>query len=157
MATGQVQAGFFDTWTRPVGPPLLHGPGPFNKWVFFLALNPARQVFTGLVQPLLGLFRGSPIQPNLIFFLKTQTQTQINQHHYQLNPQTPFIIYGRKKTPIFIFMYRFLHQHNIHSNFYILNPQTNTQNQKLLREEQNSIYHLWIDFYILNPQTNTQK
>ena len=54
-------------------------------------------------------------------------------------------------------MDRFLHQHNIHSNFYILNPQTNTQKQKLLREEQNSIYHLWIDFYILSPQTNTQK
>ena len=51
---------------------------------------------------------------------------------------------------------RFLHQHNIHSNFYILNPQTNTQKQKLLREEQNSIYHLWTDFYILNPQKNTQ-
>ena len=52
---------------------------------------------------------------------------------------------------------RFLHQHNIHSDFYILNPQTNTQKQKLLRGEQNSIYHLWTDFYILNPQTNTQK
>ena len=52
---------------------------------------------------------------------------------------------------------RFLHQHNIHSDFYILNPQTNTQKQKLLRREQNSIYHLWTDFYILNPQTNTQK
>ena len=54
-------------------------------------------------------------------------------------------------------MDKFLHQHNIHSDFYILNPQTNTQKQKLLREEQNSIYHLWTDFYILNPQTNTQK
>ena len=32
---------------------------------------------------------------------------------------------------------RFLHQHNIHSDFYILNPQTNTQKQKLLREEMN--------------------
>ena len=41
------------------------------------------------------------------------------------------------KTSIFTFMDRFLHQHNIHSDFYILNPQTNTQNQKLLREEMN--------------------
>ena len=34
-------------------------------------------------------------------------------------------------------MDRFLHQHNIHSDFYILNCQTNTQKQKLLREEMN--------------------
>ena len=142
-----------DPWVLPYYP----NPAHLINGSFFLAPNPTCQVFAGPVQLLLGLFRGSPIQPNLIFLKETQTQTQINQHCYQLNPQTPFIIYERNKTPIFIFMYRFLHQHNIHSNFYILNPQTNTQNQKLLREEQNSIYHLWTDFYILNPQTNTQK
>ena len=62
MATGRVRAGFFDIRTRPVGPPLLPGPNLFNKQVFFLAPNPARRVF---VQPLLGVFRGHPIQPNL--------------------------------------------------------------------------------------------
>ena len=65
MATGRVRAGFFDIRTRPVGPPLLPGPDLFNKQVFFLAPNPARRVFAGLVQPLLGVFRGHPIQPNL--------------------------------------------------------------------------------------------
>ena len=43
----------------------------------------------GPVQPLLGLFRDSPIQPNLIRKKKkkkkkkTQTQIQINQQSYQ--------------------------------------------------------------------------
>ena len=52
---------------------------------FSLAPNPPRQVSAGPVQPLLGLIRG-PIRPNLIFFLKSQTETQtetttqINQH-----------------------------------------------------------------------------
>ena len=52
---------------------------------FFLAPNPPRQVFTGPVQPLLGLIR-DPIRPNLIKKKKTQieteteTVTQINQH-----------------------------------------------------------------------------
>ena len=64
MAMGRVQVGFFDAQTRPAGPPLLPRPGPFNKW-FFLAPNPPRQVFTGPVQPLLGLIR-DPIRPNLI-------------------------------------------------------------------------------------------
>ena len=34
--------------------------------VFFLAPNLSRQVSVGPVQPLLGLFHGFPIQPNLI-------------------------------------------------------------------------------------------
>ena len=66
MATSRIRAGFFDTRTQPVGPPLLLGPSPFNKQVFFFSLNPDRRVSAGPVQPLLGLFRGSPIQPNLI-------------------------------------------------------------------------------------------
>ena len=83
MAIGWVQTGFFDTRTRPAGPPLLLRPNPFNKQVFFLAPNPTRQVSTGPVQPLLGVFRGRPIQPNLFFKkTQTQTQTQINQHCY---------------------------------------------------------------------------
>ena len=72
MAMGWVQTGFFDTRTRPAGPPLLLGPSPFNKRVFFLAPNPTRRVFASPVQTLLGVFRGRPIQPNL-FKKKTQT------------------------------------------------------------------------------------
>ena len=79
MTTGWVWAWFFDTQTRPASPLLLPGLGPFNKRVFFLAPNPARQVSMGPVgpfQPLLGLFRDSPIQPNFIKKKKnTQTQT----------------------------------------------------------------------------------
>ena len=68
MATGWVWAGFFDIQTQLASPPLLPKPGPFNKRVFFLALNSARWVFAspmGPVQTLLGLIHG-PIQPNLI-------------------------------------------------------------------------------------------
>ena len=104
MAIGWVQTGFFDTRTRPAGPPLLLGPNPFNKQVFFLAPNLTRQVSTGPVQPLLGVFRGPLIQPNL--FLKKKKNTNTNQstlllvkslnsiYHLWKKQNSDFYIYG---------------------------------------------------------------
>ena len=42
MATGWVRAMFLNAQTRPMGLPQKPEPTPFNKWVFFCALNPPR-------------------------------------------------------------------------------------------------------------------
>ena len=61
MATGWIWVGFFDTWTQPVGPPLLLGPGPFNKRVFFFSPKPRP---SGLRGPRPATSRPIPWQPN---------------------------------------------------------------------------------------------
>ena len=157
MATGRVQTGFFETRTWPAGPPLLPGPSPFNKRVFFLAPNLARRVSASPVQPLLGLFHGRPIQPNLIYNkIKKNPNPNTNQstllsvkssnsiYHLWKKQNSDFYIYGQIFTST---------QHSL----WFLHIESSNKYPKTKTKEQNSIYHLWTDFYILNPQTNTQK
>ena len=84
MTAGRVRGGFLDVWTRLVGPPLLPGPGPFNKQVFPLAPGPSPSGPVGprgLRQPLQGIHGNAILKRKKSFPFKHKFINIDSQNH----------------------------------------------------------------------------